>query len=46
VPLRDVAAIRARKRDAFTGYNFLAARADSPLLAAIATRLGNRVPPG
>lgn len=46
VPLRDLAAIRARKRDAFTGYNFLAARADSPLLAAIAARLGNRVPPG
>lgn len=46
VPLPDLAAIRARKRDAFTGYNFLAARADSPLLAAIAARLGNRVQPG
>jgi len=46
VPLRDLDAIRARKRDPFTGYNFLAARADAPLLAAIAARLGNRVSPG
>lgn len=46
VPLRDLAAIRARKGDPFTGYNFLAARADSPLLAAIAARLGNRAASG
>ena len=40
-PMPDVAAIRARKRDPCKGYNFVTARAESPLLAAIATRFAN-----
>lgn len=35
VAMPDVDAIRALKTDPFKGYNFLAARADSPLLAAM-----------
>jgi hypothetical protein len=35
VPMPDVAAIAARKTDLCTGYNFLAAQAASPLLAAL-----------
>ena len=31
----DIATIRALKSDPFKGYNFVAARADSPLLAGI-----------
>ena len=37
----DVAAIRALKRDPYKGYNFVAARADSSLLAAIAAHFAN-----
>jgi len=40
-PMPDVAAIRALKRDPWKGYNFVTARADSPLLAAIAARFAN-----
>ncbi|MFB9149031.1 FkbM family methyltransferase [Roseovarius ramblicola] len=40
-PMPDVATIRALKRDPCKGYNFVAARADSPLLSAIATRFAN-----
>ncbi|MBC7133725.1 MAG: FkbM family methyltransferase [Roseovarius sp.] len=36
VPMPDLAAIAARKSDPFTGYNFLAARDDSVLLARLA----------
>lgn len=36
VPMPESAAIRARKTDRFKGYNFLAARADSRLLAHLA----------
>ncbi|SLN43980.1 hypothetical protein PEL8287_02219 [Roseovarius litorisediminis] len=37
-PAISVAAIRALKTDRFKGYNFLAARSDSPLLAALLER--------
>ncbi|GAW34546.1 hypothetical protein RA2_01596 [Roseovarius sp. A-2] len=40
-PMRDVGMIRALKTDAYKGYNFLAARADSPLLARIAQGFAN-----
>lgn len=36
IPMPDTATIRALKTDPFKGYNFLAARRDSPLLAQIA----------
>jgi len=45
-PVPDLARIRALKRDLFKGYNFIAARADSTLLAAIAPRFANPVPCG
>lgn len=35
VPMPDIATIRALKTDPFKGYNFLAARADAPLLRQI-----------
>lgn len=35
IAMPDIAAIRALKSDPFKGYNFVAARADSPLLAGI-----------
>jgi FkbM family methyltransferase len=35
IAMPDIATIRALKSDPFKGYNFVAARADSPLLAAI-----------
>ncbi len=38
VPMPDLAAIAARKTDPYTGYNFLAAQAGSPLLAALRRR--------
>jgi len=41
VPMPDVATIRALKTDAYKGYNFLAARADSALLARIAPGFAN-----
>jgi len=40
-PMPDLAAIRTRKRDPWKGYNFVAARAGSPLLATIAARFAN-----
>jgi FkbM family methyltransferase len=41
VPMPDLATIRALKTDAYKGYNFLAARADSALLARIAEGFAN-----
>jgi len=41
VPMPDVATIRALKTDAYKGYNFLAARADSALLARMAPGFAN-----
>lgn len=41
-PLESVAAVRALKTDPYKGYNFLAARQDSPLLHAILARFANR----
>jgi len=40
-PMPGIAAIRALKTDPYKGYNFLAARADSALLATIAARFAN-----
>jgi FkbM family methyltransferase len=40
-PMPDMATIRALKSDPYKGYNFLAAREDSPLVAAIAARFAN-----
>src|SRR6056297_912286 len=40
-PMPDVATIRACKTDAYKGYNFLAARADSKLLARIMQGFAN-----
>jgi len=40
-PMPDIAAIRAHKTDPYTGYNFLAARVDSTLLARIAQGFAN-----
>ena len=45
-PMPDTVTIRALKTDPYKGYNFLAARADSPLLAAIAERFANPVNSG
>lgn len=44
--MRDTAAIRALKTDRFKGYNFLAARADSALLARIAEGFAKTAKPG
>ncbi len=41
VSMPDLASIRALKSDPFKGYNYIAAREGSPLLAAIATRFAN-----
>lgn len=41
VPMPDIATIRARKPDPYKGYNFLAARADSRLMAQIAQGFAN-----
>ncbi len=41
IPMPDAAAIAARKTDPFKGYNFVAAHADSPLLAILRTRFAN-----
>ena len=41
VPMPDIATIRALKTDAYKGYNFLAARAGSKLLARIAQGFAN-----
>jgi len=46
VPMPDTAAIRALKTDRFKGYNFLAARANSPLLARIAESFAKTAKPG
>lgn len=40
-PMPNTAAIRTLKTDPYKGYNFLAARADSPLLAAVAACFAN-----
>ena len=40
--LKNVAEIRALKSDVFKGYNFVAAREDSPLLTAILKHFANR----
>ena len=40
-PMPDTAAVRALKTDPYKGYNFLAAKADSPLLSTIAARFAN-----
>ena len=39
VPVAGLTAIAARKTDPFRGYNFLAARAESPLLATLRARM-------
>ncbi|MGX0875411.1 FkbM family methyltransferase [Roseovarius sp. MBR-154] len=41
IPMSDLATIRARKTDTYKGYNFLAAREDSKLLARIAQGFAN-----
>ena len=43
-PMSDVATIRALKTDPYKGYNFLAARAGSALLARIAGLCKFRAP--
>lgn len=42
IPLRDRAAVAARKTDPFKGYNFLAAQAGSPLLASLRHRFSEK----
>jgi len=46
MPLPDLAAIAARKIDPYKGYNFLAARSTSPLLATLRARFANPSLPG
>ncbi len=41
IPMPDIPTIRALKTDRYKGYNFLAARADSKLLAQIAQAFAN-----
>jgi len=45
LPMPDIATLRTRKTDPFKGYNFLAARAGSPLLDRISQGFANAAPP-
>jgi FkbM family methyltransferase len=46
VPMPDIATLRARKADPYKGYNFLAARAGSPLLDRISQGFATVAPSG